>query len=64
MTIDPRAIPALAKQIAPTLPDLAAAILAAAEADPAFRTLCRREGVEGGVGAAFDAARQTIEEAR
>ena len=63
-TIDPREIPAFCERLAGHLPDLCERILRAAETDPAFHTLCREQGVEGGVGAAFDAARQAIEEAR
>lgn len=63
-TIDPREIPNLCERLAVALPDLCERILAAAEADPAFRALCRAQGVEGGVTAAFHAAQQAIDEAR
>jgi hypothetical protein len=62
--IDPAALLSMVETFAAALPELCERIVAAAEADPAFRALCRREGVEGGVGAAFDAARQAIEQAR
>ena len=63
-TIDPREIPNFCERFVEALPDLMLAFVAACEADPAFRALCRQQGVEGGTGAAIEAVRQAAEEAR
>jgi hypothetical protein len=57
-------LPALVLAFVEALPDLMLAFVAACEADPAFRALCRQQGVEGGAGAAIEAVRQAAEEAR
>lgn len=58
--IDPVALLSMVETLAAALPELCERIVAAAEADPAFRTLCRAQGAD--FEAAVESARQAVEE--
>jgi hypothetical protein len=60
--IDPVALLAMVETFAAALPELCFRIVAAAEADPTFRTLCRAQGAD--FEAALESARQAVEQAR
>jgi hypothetical protein len=59
--IDPAALLSMVETFAAALPDLCLRIVAAAEADPAFRALCRAQGAD--FEAALEPASHAVEEA-